>query len=150
MERRLARCRSIVNIFGNRVVPGERKTMECKSNILIVEDTAEIREYLCHVLQNAGFEVCGCEDGASALDAAKESIFQVIIIDYCMPNISGADATRRLRERFPVSFIIGVSSNDKKEDFLAAGADAFLLKPYRSVDIINLINGSNKLRPRIP
>jgi len=124
--------------------------MEGRRNILIVEDTAAIKEYLCHVLQNAGFEVCGCEDGASALDAAKGNIFQVIIIDYFMPNINGADATRQLRERFPVSFIIGVSSDDKKEDFLAAGADAFLLKPYRSADIINLINGRNKLQPRFP
>lgn len=117
--------------------------MENKQNILIVEDTLPIREYLCTVLETAEFEVCGCEDGPAALRAATEQDFYAVITDYRMPNMNGLDVTRRLRERFPRLIIIGISSEDKRRDFLAAGANAFILKPCRSADIINIIRSTN-------
>jgi len=73
------------------------------------------------------------------LTAAAKNEFQVIITDYCMPNMNGVDVTRRLRTRFPASIIIGVSSDHMSEDFLAAGANAFLLKPYRYSELVNLL-----------
>jgi len=41
--------------------------------------------------------------------------------------------------RFPAAIIIGVSADDKREDFLAAGADAFLLKPYAYDNLITFL-----------
>lgn len=117
--------------------------MESKKTVLVIEDTLPVRESLCTVLKSHGFEVLGCEDGASALDAAAENDFNVIITDYRMPNMNGVDATKHLRIRFPASIIIGVSSDDKRKDFLAAGADAFLLKPYRYGDLLALISAKH-------
>jgi DNA-binding response OmpR family regulator len=114
--------------------------MEGKRTVLVIEDTLLLRESLCAVLQTDGFEVRGCEDGTSALNAAAENDFHVIITDYRMPNMNGVDVTKHLRLRFPVAIIIGVSSDDKRTDFLAAGADVFLLKPYRYGDLLTLIN----------
>jgi DNA-binding response OmpR family regulator len=113
--------------------------MESKRTVLVIEDTLSVREMLCKVLETSGFEVRGCRDGASALDAAAEEHFQVVITDYRMPNMNGVDVTKHLRTRFPASIIIGVSSDDKREDFLAVGADAFLLKPFRFSDLLNLM-----------
>jgi len=118
--------------------------MEGGKTVLVIEDTLLVRECLCHALKSYGFAVHGCEDGASALDAAAENDFHVIITDYRMPNMNGVDATKHLRIRFPASIIIGVSSDDKREDFLAAGADAFLLKPYRYGEILNLMNAKRQ------
>lgn len=114
--------------------------MKERRKVLVVEDIEVIREALCSVLEADGFEVHGCHDGKSALAAALKREFQVIITDYRMPNMSGADVARYLRMRFPASVIIGMSSDDKKRDFLAAGADAFLLKPYVYDDLIKLMN----------
>jgi two-component system, OmpR family, alkaline phosphatase synthesis response regulator PhoP len=113
--------------------------MDYKGKALVVEDSVEIREYLCEVLNVAGYAAYGCEDGAVALNVARRNEFQVIIIDYHMPNMNGADATRRLRTRFPTSLIIGASSADKQSDFLLAGADVFMKKPCRCSDILALI-----------
>ena len=113
--------------------------MKCKRTVLVIEDTLLVRECLSHALEAYGFEVCDCEDGPSALAVAAENDFHIIITDYRMPNMNGVEATKHLRLRFPVAIIIGVSSDDKREDFLAAGADAFLLKPYRYDDLINLL-----------
>lgn len=113
--------------------------MESTKTVLVIEDTWEIRELLRGLLEARGFEVRCCEDGVSALEAAAETVFHVIITDYRMPNMNGIDATKHLRKRFPASIIIGVSSDDIGKAFLAAGADAFLLKPYRASDILDLM-----------
>ncbi len=113
--------------------------MEDKRSVLVIDDALLARETLCAVLESIGFEVHGCEDGASALEAASKNDFHVIITDYRMPHMNGVAVTRRLRRRFPAAVIIGVSSDDEKNDFLAAGADAFLLKPYRYRDLLTLI-----------
>jgi CheY-like chemotaxis protein len=116
--------------------------MERKRRILVVEDTPALREALCSILASDGFEVFCCNDGASALAAAAHDEFDIIITDYHMPNMNGVDATRNLRIRFPQSIIIGLSFDDKGEDFLLAGADAFLFKPYKYDDLIKLLTVS--------
>ena len=113
--------------------------MENTKTVLVIEDTRQLRELLCGVLEDSGFEVRGCEDGVSALAAAAESTFHVIITDYRMPNMNGIEATKQLRKRFPKSIIIGVSLDDMEKAFLAADADAFLLKPYNTKDILDII-----------
>jgi two-component system response regulator TctD len=119
-------------------VPVESKMKNAKT-VLVIEDSWEIRELLCSLLEARGFEVRCCEDGVSALEAAAETTFHVIITDYRMPNMNGIDAAKHLRMRFPASIIIGVSSDDMGKAFLAAGADAFLRKPYRTRDILSLV-----------
>lgn len=114
--------------------------MEVKRSVLVIEDIPPVREALCSILESDGFEVSGCGDGTSALAAAAEKDFQIIITDYRMPNMNGVDVAKELRRRFPLSVIIGLSSDDKSNDFLTAGADAFLSKPYRYGDLVNIIN----------
>ncbi len=138
MQKRIALPRRGPDSYGIRA--GEGDDMEDKRTVLVIEDLLPVRELLCDMLEASGFEVRGCEDGASALDAAAESDFHVIITDYRMPNMTGVDVAKRLRMRFPASIIIGVSSDDKREEFLAAGANAFLLKPYRYGDLLDLMN----------
>lgn len=109
--------------------------------VLIIEDTVLVRETLRDMLKVDGFEVHECGDGKSALDAAAKRDFHIIITDYRMPNMNGVEATKQLRLRFPASVIIGLSSDDRRADFLKAGADAFLLKPYEYDDLIDLLKG---------
>lgn len=113
--------------------------MEEKITVLVIEDFVQAREALCAVLESNGFDVHCCGDGESALSAAAHNEFEVIITDYRMPNMNGVEVTRRLRTRFPGSIIIGVSSDHVSEAFLAAGADVFLLKPYRYSELVNLL-----------
>jgi DNA-binding response OmpR family regulator len=118
---------------------GGGKDMEAKRTVLVIDDTLLIRECLCYALEADGFEVYDCEDGLSALGLAAENDFHIIITDYRMPNMNGVEVTKHLRLRFPAAIIIGVSSDDKRADFLAAGADAFLLKPYAYDNLITFL-----------
>jgi two-component system chemotaxis response regulator CheY len=121
--------------------------MEGKRTVLVIDDTLAFREYLCSVLTTAGFDVQSRPDGTAALDAAAKNDFQVIVTDYRMPNMNGVEVTKRLRLRFPGAVIIGVSTDDRREDFLAAGADAFLLKPFRNAELLNLVKTDRHGKP---
>ncbi len=122
--------------------------MAGKRRVLFIEDAVSFRKTLSDLLQADGFQVRECSDGASALDASVENDFHVIITDYRMPNMNGADVTRRLRSRFPASVIIGVSWEDMQKVFLAAGADAFLQKPFEYDELVRLMNkGPSNLQP---
>jgi len=119
-----------------------------KRTVLFIEDAAPLRETLCDLLQADGFQVRGCKDGTSALDASAERDFHIIITDYSMPDMNGADVTKRLRARFPSAIIIGISLNDRRGAFLAAGADAFLEKPFEYDELVKLMNeGLSNLQP---
>jgi len=115
--------------------------MDNHKTVLIIEDTESLREFLCQELAESGFEVHGSPNGLEALSAAAKNNYQVFIIDFRMPLLNGVDTTRCLRSSYPASTIIGVSSEDKKEDFIMAGADAFLKKPYRYDNLLNLVSG---------
>jgi len=117
--------------------------MENTKTVLVIEDTRELRVLLCDLLEAYGFEVRCCENGVSALEEAAETTFHVIITDYRMPKMNGIEATKHLRKRFPASTIIGVSSDDMGKAFLAAGADAFLLKPYHPRDMLDLMTAKS-------
>lgn len=121
--------------------------MNTKRSVLVVEDVLPVQEALCSVLETDGFEAHGCGDGASALEAVSEKEFQIIITDYRLPDMNGADLTKKLRLRFPLSLIVGVSSEEKTKDFMAVGADAFLLKPYRYSELIKLFDSRAKESP---
>jgi DNA-binding response OmpR family regulator len=114
--------------------------MAAKRSVLLIEDAAAFRKILCDLLQADGFQVRSCSDGASALNTAEIDDFHVIITDYRIPNMNGADVTKKLRARFPESIIIGISLEDMRKEFLAAGADAFLQKPFEYDDLVKLIN----------
>jgi len=115
--------------------------MQAAKTILVVEDTVRLREILRDLLKQDGFEVRECGDSQEALDAAEECDFHAAIVDYRMPGLSGADVTRRLRPRFPAAIIIGVSFDDRGNDFLEAGADGFLMKPYEYDELLDFVNG---------
>src|SRR5574337_171111 len=114
--------------------------MRRRKKIAVIEDEAVIRNFHCALLASDGYDVCCCPDGPSALKAAERMAFDIVITDYDMPRMTGAEITRRFRELLPESIIIGVSSDDRREDFLRAGADVFLQKPYRHADLLALIH----------
>jgi CheY-like chemotaxis protein len=113
--------------------------MEDKKRILVIDDMPQVRDFLCNLLDADGFEVHGCEDGIAALAAAEKTNFDVIITDYRMPKMDGLEATKHLRIRLPASIIVGISIENVKNDFIKAGADAFLFKPFEYNYLLELL-----------
>jgi CheY-like chemotaxis protein len=110
-------------------------------SILIVDDNQTTRDNLQAILQSEGYKVDTCEDGISAIIAAKAQRYDTFIVDYRMPSMMGDELTKILRDNVTDAFIIGYSLECRDEDFRSAGANAFLTKDRLVQRIVPLIQG---------
>lgn len=101
--------------------------------VLLADDHALFRSGVAGLLRRQeDFEVVGeAEDGAEALERAKELMPDLILMDVCMPGMGGVEATRRIKAVMPyVKVVMLTISEDDKDLFEAirAGAHGYLLK----------------------
>lgn len=110
-----------------------------KKTILLIEDEKAISEIFHHLLQTDGYEVTCRIDGTSAMLLAMEKCYDFIITDYRLPGEDGIAITRWFRVHCPTACIIGISAGNKELDFLEAGADFFLKKPFLFRELVDII-----------
>jgi response regulator NasT len=112
---------------------------------LIAEDETIIRMDLRHLLEANGFEVCGeARDGAEAIALARELEPDVVLLDIRMPEVDGVECARRIYAERPVAIVMVTAHGDRRlvERALAAGAFAYLTKPFRESDVIPAIRAA--------
>ena len=105
------------------------------ARILVVDDSASMRQMVAFALTSAGFDVDEAEDGQVALGRAQGQRFNAVVTDVNMPNMDGISLIRELRQlpdyKFtPLLMLTTESSADKKADGRAAGATGWLVKPF--------------------
>ncbi len=101
--------------------------------ILFVEDDREVADYVSRGLEEENNTVTLSFDGASALQAAQSSFFDIIVLDVMLPYFDGLEVTRRLRARNITTPILLLTARDTPQDIVAgldAGADDYLTKPF--------------------
>ena len=88
--------------------------------ILLIEDEDSIRHLISYDLKNAGFDVTGCPDGASAREKGLNESFDIMIIDWMLPEISGIELVRLFRGKGIDSVMMMLTAKDEEEDILEA------------------------------
>ena len=121
------------------------KMADDHNRVMIIDDDRDIRSSLVYALDSCGFTVTACENGTEALLNSMFEEFDYIITDYDMPGMDGVELVRRLRGRFPRAVIIGTSGKDLGEEFLRAGANDFLRKPFVPYRLAMMIDGGDIL-----
>jgi CheY-like chemotaxis protein len=101
-----------------------------KKKILLAEDDASMRRYIEITLQKANYDVVAAEDGLIAMQNALSQAFDIVVADAMMPNMTGHDLCRMLRQNpqtkeIPFIILSGFEQNQPTEDRLA---DAYLVK----------------------
>ncbi len=115
-----------------------------EANILVVDDESLVRDLARTVLERWGFHVQTAEGGPAALDIyrrQRENI-DLILLDYTMPGMNGVQVLQELLRIDPevrVVFSSGYSMDHDVNQLLAAGARAFVPKPYRPQDLVQTI-----------
>lgn len=102
--------------------------------ILVVDDSKTIRILVAECLKTLGHEVTFAENGVECLQVVVDSAVDLILMDVEMPNLSGVEATKAIRELkkddwFPIIFLTTHSDDDSFANGILAGGDAYLLKP---------------------
>lgn len=118
--------------------------------ILLVEDDPAQLEPLRAALMKAGHTVDGIEDGETAQWLLSQKDYDLLILDWMLPKVSGIDLCqeyRRAGKTAPVLMLTAKDSTFDKVHGLDAGADDYLVKP---VDIIELLARVRALRRRSP
>src|ERR1700748_3179028 len=110
--------------------------MSKKNKVLVVDDEADILEMLDYNLTKEGYEVIKASDGLSAIEAAKEHLPQLILLDVMMPKIGGIGTCRRLREISKLKEVYIIFLSARSEEFteiaaFEAGANDYLAKPIK-------------------
>lgn len=111
--------------------------------LLVIEDDATLRETLCSQLAEAGFGVEQAADGREGLYFALEYPIDLAIIDLGLPEISGLDVIRQLREKgksYPILILTARDRWQDKVDGLSAGADDYVVKPFHFEEVTARVN----------
>lgn len=100
--------------------------------ILIVDDEQLITDSLSYSLKREGFEVVTAMDGLSALQAVEEHKPDLIVLDLMLPDISGFEVCRRLRQNVATPVIMLTARGEEIDRVLGleVGADDYLAKPF--------------------
>jgi PAS domain S-box-containing protein len=109
--------------------------------ILVVDDSAPMRELICGLLEQAGYLVAEADGGASALQLARLLQPQLITLDVMLPDLDGFDVIQVLRNDpltrdLPVLFVSATSESTRA---MALGGSAFITKPFTNDDLISQV-----------
>lgn len=109
------------------------------SKIMIVDDDPSIRELVCALLRNDGFDTCEAKDGRAALEEIMDEGPDLAIVDLMMPRMDGFELCRTLRkyyEDLPVLMLTAKAELPSKVKGFEAGADDYLTKPFEGDELL--------------
>lgn len=104
--------------------------------ILLVEDNILNQKLMYFNLSKMGFDISMVSDGNQAVNACKNSFYDIILMDIMMPFVDGYEATKQIRtlqEGTSQSYIIGLTANvfdSDRDKCLKSGMDNFMPKPF--------------------
>ncbi|MCB0421553.1 MAG: sigma-54-dependent Fis family transcriptional regulator [Bdellovibrionales bacterium] len=120
-----------------------------KSRILVVDDEESIREFLDIMLRKEGYEVTCVEDGQKAIDIMAKKSFDMVISDLQMPNVTGIELLRKVREQnedILFMLITAFGTTESAVEAMKLGAYDYITKPFK-IDEVR-INIANALRSK--
>lgn len=112
--------------------------------ILIVDDSASIRQVVGLTLKGAGYDVVDAVDGRDALSKLDGRKLHLVISDVNMPNMDGISFVKEMKARpaykfTPVIMLTTEGSEARKRDGQMAGAKAWVVKPFQPAQMLDAV-----------
>lgn len=107
--------------------------------ILVVDDDTELCNSLQNVLREEGYQVETAHSGSDGMQLAKNFGFDLLILDWTMPDITGLEichSVRKVGDLTPIIFLTGKVDYVSKEEGLDSGADDYLTKPFNIRELL--------------
>ena len=109
-----------------------------KTRILIVDDAGPVVVLCVNVLQALGYAVKGANRGETAVELLRKERFDLMVLDYKMPGMTGFDVYRQAKALYPDIAVVLVTGHGSPEVVTEAnrmGFDSILLKPFTSEEL---------------
>ena len=115
-----------------------------RPRILVVEDNADMRDFLQRILERRGYGFLGAADGVEGMELALSERPELVLMDLSLPTLDGYEATRLLKANpdcaaMPILAVTAHARSVDKEKALEAGCDAYISKPYSIHQLFELI-----------
>lgn len=116
------------------------------NRILVIDDDERLLSLILSVLKMNNFDVCGVVSASNARMKLNEEHFDLIIVDWMMPNESGVEFIKALRNSashlkdIPVIMLTAVDDIDRKVEGFDSGADDYITKPFETKELVARIN----------
>lgn len=125
------------------------------SQILLVEDDADMAEMVSQVLEGEGFQVTWAKDGRDGLEKVSQNKPRLVLLDLSLPEMGGHDVCRNLREseatrRLPIVMLTGRIDEAEVVKGLAMGADDYVMKPFRPKELVARIHAILRRSEAVP
>jgi DNA-binding response OmpR family regulator len=120
-----------------------------KKQILLIEDSFEIRDNLAEILELSGYEVLQAEDGKVGVEMAQQHLPDLILCDIMMPKLDGYGVLHILSKshdtmRIPFIFLTAKAEKTDVRKGMSLGADDYIVKPFDETDLLEAV--ANRLR----
>ena len=131
----------------------EEMSDNSRAEILVVDDDAMSRRVLAQLLTATGYKCRVCKDGSEALETVHATPPSLLLLDFDMPGLNGAEVLRRLRSdrhsavaQIPTIMLTAHGSEESEVSCLQAGADDFVTKPVNAAVLRARIETQLRLR----
>ncbi len=113
-------------------------------NILIVEDEESLLKLESILLTAKGYRVIGASDGSEALEALTKEKPDLVLLDVMLPRLDGFEVCKNIKSNpetrsIPVVMLTSLKSREDYTKALRAGADAYLTKPFKALQLVETI-----------
>ncbi len=119
---------------------GEKDRM---ARILVVDDEEILRMLIRETLEDLEFDIDEAEDGEEALKKMMESSYDLMILDYMMPNLTGIEVIELLppeiKMSMPILMLTAKSQESDRQKVFDLGVDYFMSKPFSPIKLMNLV-----------
>jgi DNA-binding NarL/FixJ family response regulator len=113
--------------------------------VLVVDDHSLFRDGIVSLLEAAGYDVVGqAGDGQAAIEAARRTQPDLVLMDITMPHMSGLEALRQIRVELPDVKVVMLTVSDDDTDLLEAikaGASGYLVKNLNAEEFLQILSG---------
>jgi len=133
---------------------GKTRVSDKKASVLIVDDDVVNLKVIKNVLSSTSYTIMTAMSGAEALEKLKKERVDLLITDVMMPNMSGYELTKKVREQHSISElpIILLTARSKSDDIYTgflAGANDYLIKPIDAMELIVRVDSLTNLQASI-
>ncbi len=135
----------MINLKSESAMQDKRINLD-RPRILIAEDNASNLKVTIKMLDRLGYKADAVLNGREAIEALERQQYDLVLMDVVMPKMSGFDATKEIRRRFPASRqpkIIALTAYvipNSREICIESGMDDFLGKPVQIKELESMIN----------
>ncbi len=112
--------------------------------ILAVDDQAVTRKMVAMILKSQGCQVEDVESAILALERIKQTDYDLVVTDYRMPEMCGIELVKALKKcadtkHIPIIMITAEGSDELKEEAEQAGIDAWMPKPFKPTELLDMV-----------